>query len=97
MPRMSRIHLKDAIDTLTLPTVHLNGTSRKMLADGYHEAHRKALDLLEAFGSIEHNARDYYVQSPNAYSKSRAERDTQLDNIRGLITYLEAHLIHLGT
>lgn len=83
--------------TLTLPSIHLNGTSRQMLASGYHEAYRKLIEFRDAFASIEFNARDYYVQGPEAFSQARADRDTQFHRIGELMNYLEAHLLHIGS
>lgn len=82
--------------SLTLPTVHLNGTSRKMLADDYGTAYRALIQAREAFAAIEFNARDYYVAGPDAFSRARTERDCALQKFSQLIDYLEAHLIHLG-
>jgi hypothetical protein len=81
---------------LTLPTVHLNGTSRKMLADGYFAANRKLQDAIRSFGEIEHNARDYYVQGPGAWPQATTQRDVMRQHLRSVQEYLEAHLIHLG-
>lgn len=81
---------------LILPSVHLNGTSREMLLDGYTDAYRKLIEFREAFNSIEHNARDYYVQGPDAYYKARDQRDAERQRIAELMRYLEAHLLHLG-
>ena len=81
---------------LTFPTVHLNGTSRKMLAEGYQSAYSKLIEFRNAFRSIEFNARDYYVQSNTAFAEARTDRDIMEHKIGSLIQYLEAHLIHLG-
>lgn len=80
----------------TLPTIHLNGTSRQMLLDGYTEAYRKLIEFRDSFNSIEFNARDYYVQGPDAFTKAREERDAQRQRIADLMRYLEDHLLHLG-
>lgn len=82
--------------TLTLPSVHLNGTSRQTLLDGYTEAYRKLIEFRDAFNAIEHNARDYYVQGPDAYYKARDQRDAERQRIADLMRYLEDHLLHLG-
>lgn len=82
--------------TLTLPSIHINGTGRQMLSEGYLEAYRKLMDFREAFQAIEFNARDYYVQSSTAFTQARTERDAQHRRIGELMTYLEAHLLHLG-
>ncbi|MBI4473730.1 MAG: hypothetical protein HY646_13770 [Acidobacteria bacterium] len=61
------------------PVVHLNGTSKEALLDGYVEAGRavqKALDALaeRAFP----NPRDYYVIGPDAWSKARDEHNERV-------------------
>lgn len=81
--------------TLTLPTVHLNGTSREMLLSGYTEAYEKLRAALAAFYNIEFNARDYYVQSDYAYNQARVSRDKVRDKYNEINEYLEAHIVHL--
>jgi len=83
--------------TLTLPTVHLNGTSRKRLTDDYQAAYEKLIEFRDSFRSIEFNARDYYVQSNIAFSEARTERDIMEHKIGSLMQYLEAHIIHLAS
>ena len=80
----------------TLPAVHLNGTSRKMLAEGYQSAYSKLIEFRDAFHSIEFNPRDYYVKSNTAFADARADRDIMEHKIGSLMKYLDAHLIHLG-
>lgn len=81
---------------LTLPTIHLNGTGRDMLEDGYYNAYLKLQEAIRAFGSIEFNARDYYVSpDPAAFYKARTERDIARAQLAGVATYLETHLAHI--
>jgi hypothetical protein len=80
----------------TLPIIHLNGTSREMLLEGYDAAYRKLLKFRRAFREIEFNARDYYVAEPDAWSKARQEREEMQNKINCVIDYLEAHLVHLA-
>jgi hypothetical protein len=80
----------------SLPTIHLNGTSREMLLEGYDAAYRKLLKFRRAFREIEFNARDYYVAEPEAWSDARQEREKMLNKISELIDYLEEHLVHLA-
>lgn len=81
---------------LTLPSIHLNGTGRTMLAEGYQRAYTAAQDAIRAFNEIEFNARDYYVQSDSAWPQARTERVIALRHLNEVREYLEAHLIHLG-
>jgi hypothetical protein len=82
--------------SLTLPIVHINGTSRDTLRAKYLDAYHKLLEFREAFACIEFHARDYYVQGPAAFSQARIERDRESQRLGDLMTYLEAHLIHLN-
>jgi hypothetical protein len=78
-----------------LPTVHLNGTGRKDLCDGYMAAYKAARRAFDALADATCNARDYYTQGEDAYRLARDERDRQLKNLRDLIRYTEAHVAHL--
>lgn len=80
----------------TLPTVHLNGTSRKMLADGYFAAYQRLNEAIAAFNAIEFNARDYYVKGPGAWHQASAERSIMGHKLNDVHKYLAAHLIELG-
>jgi hypothetical protein len=81
--------------TITPPTVHLNGTSAKDLWEGYEAAYNAILAAQEALGKIEFNARDYYVQDSEAYSKARDHRIEQCKAIAQVEEYLLQHLISL--
>ena len=81
---------------LTFPSIHLNGSSRKMLTEGYHNAYVAVQAAIRAFNEIDFNARDYYVQPVGAWSRARTERDCAAAHLRQVRDYLEAHLIHLG-
>lgn len=79
----------------TLPTVHMNGTGLRDLKQGYDEAAEALEDFITKWGQIEFNARDYYVQAPEAYTTAREEREEQSRKIRDLKNYLHAIRLHL--
>jgi len=81
---------------LILPTVHLNGTSRATLSEGYGAAYSALQDAIRAFNAIEFNCRDYYVQPADAWARATTQRDVMRSHLRDVQQYLEAHLIHLG-
>ena len=81
---------------LTLPSIHTNGTGRRMLTEDYTAAYHALQAAFRAFQSIEFNARDYYVQSDHAFNKARTERDIQLHHLAEVQHYLETHLMHIG-
>ena len=81
---------------LTLPTIHLNGTSRATLTEGYLAASRALSDAIRAFDAIEFNCRDYYVQPADAWARATTQRDVMRSHLRSVQQYLVAHLMHLG-
>jgi hypothetical protein len=80
---------------ITAPTVHLNGTSYKDLYAGYEAAYEAVRAAQEALGNIEFNSRDYYVQSPEAWSKAVDHRIEQKTALLKVEEYLLQHLIAL--
>jgi len=66
----------------TVPTLHLNGTSKTDLRDGYLAAHEAIDAAIEALASAELNGRDFYPQGPGAYSQARSERDAAFAQLR---------------
>jgi len=81
---------------LTLPSIHLNGTGRRMLTEDYTTAYNALQAAIRAFQSIEFNARDYYTQGADAFTRARHQRDVQLQHLADVQHYLESHLMHLA-
>jgi hypothetical protein len=75
-----------------LPTVHLNGTGRQMLKDGYRAAGEAVHEAIFKLSRVEFNARDYYVQDADAYSRAREKRDEMFAKLREVEEYLQHHL-----
>jgi hypothetical protein len=80
---------------ITAPTVHLNGTSAKDLWAGYEEAYDAVRAAQEALGKIEFNARDYYVQDADAFTKAQDHRYEQRQALAQVEEYLLQHLLSL--
>lgn len=80
--------------TLTLPTIHMNGTSRKELHDAYLNAHHKTQDALEAVRRTFPHGRDYYVQSPDAGRQATIEHLARLDRLAAVLAELETLAHH---
>lgn len=83
-------------DMTTKPTIHLNGTSKQMLLDGYLAALRALKDAQEALSKIEFNARDYYVQGPDAWPAARDEMADQFGKLNEVEGYLTDIAIHIS-
>jgi hypothetical protein len=80
---------------ITAPTVHLNGTGYKDLWEGYEAAYDAVRAAQDALRKIEFNARDYYVQGNEAYSKARDHRTEQFIKLVDIEEYLLQHLLSL--
>ena len=80
---------------ITAPTVHLNGTSHKDLWAGYEAAYEAVRAAQDALGKIEFNARDYYVQDADAFTKARDHRYEQCKALAQVEEYLLQHLLSL--
>ena len=62
---------------MLVPTIHLNGTDKQSLLDGYMHALEALRAAQDALGSIAPNPRDYYVQGDEAAyvaAKEHAQR-----------------------
>jgi len=79
-----------------MPTVHMNGTSHKMLAEGYEEAYYTLGLFTKSFHNTEFNARDYYVQGPEAWPAAVDARMEINLKIRDILKYVEDHLESLA-
>ena len=79
---------------LMVPTIHLNGTSRKSLMTALSEAHSAILNAIEAIAKTHPHGRDYYVQGPEVINIAIAQhrrRVKELHNVRSeLISIMEA-------
>ena len=88
-----------------LPTVHLNGTGKKMLLEGNIRILGAINDLKEAINDCEFHGRDYYVQDndpamdafndDNAFSRAYNERQKHLKALADMETYFMNHVEHL--
>lgn len=80
---------------MILPTIHLNGTGRETLRATYDAAAERLQDFVDAWGRVEFNARDYYVQGNEAFPAAQDERQAMALKIRELTAYLQAIREHL--
>lgn len=75
---------------MILPTIHSNGTSARMLAEGYSAARIAVEDALVALAAVEFNGRDYYPQGSDAFTAATTEHDARLNALRNVATELAA-------
>ena len=82
------------MSTLTLPTVHLNGTSRDGLLEGYIAAMDAIRLAMAACRAAAPHARDYYMH-PNSFALAAEEhsiRYTRLADTVGELNTLAEHV-----
>ena len=81
---------------ITMPTVHMNGTSRAELFAQVERAYCAANDLRAALHAMSPNARDYYPQGVTAISTATGEHRRRLTKLGEITAELEALAEHLS-
>ncbi len=64
------------------PTIHMNGSGRDTLLDGYATAVRAVGIAIESLCDAAPNARDYYPQGDGAYAEARCEHKARVAKLR---------------
>jgi hypothetical protein len=73
------------------PTVHLNGTSKQNLSDGYRNTYTKLSDALEMLAINAPHPRDYYVQKDeNAFIDAMREHQARMNKLNGIMKEIQA-------
>ena len=73
-----------------LPTIHLNGTLAKSLADEYHAVYQAINRASDALVAATCNARDFYPQGDAAWKQARDERAEMFRKLAEVQGYAEA-------
>ena len=79
---------------LTLPTVHLNGTSRGVLLESHQDALAAVLRAQDALRQACPNARDY--PTPEAASRAQDEHYSRVGRLQSVKDELQEILIHVA-
>lgn len=69
---------------MTLPTIHLNGTSKESLIDDLCTASDALNAAYEALKQTAPNGRDYYPQGPEAFAKAGGEHLDRLKRLNAI-------------
>lgn len=69
---------------MEMPTIHLNGTSREQLLEGYCEIVYGLNDALAAMRRNGPNGRDYYVNGPDSLSNALKEHQARIDKVTAI-------------
>jgi hypothetical protein len=71
----------------TFPTVHLNGTSREALLEGYIDCVNAVRHAIEVVQRNRPNARDYYMHE-GAFDAAATEHDCRLKKMEDVLAEL---------
>ena len=69
---------------MMIPTVHMNGTSKKNLLAELQEAHVAIEVAIDKLVQVTCHGRDYYPQGPHAYGQAREEMDRRFQLLQSL-------------
>ncbi len=75
---------------MMIPTVHLNGTAGHVLADQYLTAANAVGAAIDALCDAGPNARDYYVQGPDAGLAAQREHEARVAKLKNVRDELAA-------
>lgn len=82
--------------TIRLPSIHLNGTSKQALLEGYLEAASAVFSAAEALSEAAPNARDYYPQGDNAFKQAQEEHNARLAKLNSVLVELQQLAEHVA-
>ena len=74
----------------TLPTIHLNGTGGRALADEYCAFWQELDKAAAVLSAATCNARDFYPQEPGSYIQACRERQEAFRKLKDLQAYAQA-------
>lgn len=79
--------------TLSIPSIHLNGTSKNELLDQLQTAYSAVDAAMIAMSKAAPNGRDYYPQGPDAIRKAVVEHSERLAKLAAVSRELETIVI----
>jgi hypothetical protein len=74
---------------ISIPTVHMNGTSYADLLEHVLKAYRSLRDTEQALRDMTPNGKDYYIQGDGAGEEARRQHQRRLNAIRDIQEELE--------
>lgn len=82
--------------SLTLPLIHINGTSRDDLIRSYTAQYLSLKQAIRVFTDHPPHGRDYYPLGPSALNQAYTEYEHRIATLRGVLTDIDAILLHLN-
>ena len=84
------------LSAVTLPALHLNGTSADDLLEQQADVLAALEGLRQALAKATPNARDYYVVSETAYAEALAAHRAEFSVLEALVSRHEVIGLHLA-
>ena len=82
---------------IAAPTVHMNGTSAERLIEDYQAAASVVETAFNALCAAAPNARDYYVEGPEAFGQAQREHEARAAALRKVFLELEALVLDVDS
>jgi len=82
--------------TWAQPTIHINGTGKADLLNGYRQAMAAVRLAIDAVRSTAPHGRDYYVQRDNPIQMAMREHAERLVKLQSVFDELQALAIHVS-
>lgn len=80
---------------MILPSVHLNGSDPKTMAEQTQAARQSLRDTIDALVDMAPNGRDYYPQGDTAFATAAREHQERLAKLTSVARDLDTLLEHL--
>ena len=73
----------------TIPTIHLNGTSKDTLTVEYYTAYKAIKESINTLLDATLNGRNFYPQGSDAFYQASEERQDALSKLHQVKSYIE--------
>lgn len=82
---------------MTMPTIHLNGTSQADLFGNICTAGETLQDAMDALAKTAPNGRDYYPQGQSALGEALRDHNGRMDKLQAVYAELQGIAAYLST
>jgi hypothetical protein len=88
--------MSESTHSLTIPTIHLNGSGRENLTENLEDAYEALDDAYKALRYTAPNGRDYYPQGAGVLERAAEEHMARLRKIHDVMAEIETVLKAIG-
>jgi hypothetical protein len=84
------------MNSISKPTVHMNGSGKKQLVEQYTKAVEALNDAIAALNEAYPHGRDYYVQGEGAIDSACSQQDARIKAVRIVRNDMQEIVRHLN-